>query len=128
MCFPFKSQATAGLTFLIQVTKFMTYLSCIMLILTGRPHNDGPDSKRSSEPPKPKGPCWFCLGSPEVEKHLVVSVGTHVYVAMAKGPLNEQHVLILPITHFQSLVTCSDEVLEVCHSLLSNVISRCNCK
>ena len=27
---------------------------------------------------KPQGPCWFCLGSPEVEKHLVVSVGTEV--------------------------------------------------
>lgn len=27
---------------------------------------------------KPKGPCWFCLGSPEVEKHLVVSVGDQV--------------------------------------------------
>ena len=25
-----------------------------------------------------KGPCWFCLSSPEVEKHLVVSVGEHV--------------------------------------------------
>jgi len=25
---------------------------------------------------QPSGPCWFCLASPEVEKHLVVSVGT----------------------------------------------------
>ena len=24
------------------------------------------------------GPCWFCLSSPEVEKHLVVTVGEHV--------------------------------------------------
>ena len=29
---------------------------------------------------RPSGPCWFCLGSPEVEKHLVVSVGTEVSV------------------------------------------------
>jgi len=27
---------------------------------------------------QPSGPCWFCLASPEVEKHLVVSVGTQV--------------------------------------------------
>lgn len=27
---------------------------------------------------QPSGPCWFCLASPEVEKHLVVSIGTHV--------------------------------------------------
>lgn len=26
------------------------------------------------------GPCWFCLASPEVEKHLVVSIGTHVSI------------------------------------------------
>ena len=25
-----------------------------------------------------KGSCWFCLGSPQVEKHLVVSVGDDV--------------------------------------------------
>ncbi|XP_066486681.1 CWF19-like protein 1 isoform X2 [Tiliqua scincoides] len=29
-------------------------------------------------PPLPMAACWFCLASPEVEKHLVVSVGTHV--------------------------------------------------
>jgi len=29
-------------------------------------------------PAQPTGPCWFCLGSPEVEKHLVVSVGDEV--------------------------------------------------
>ena len=28
---------------------------------------------------QPSGPCWFCLASPEVEKHLVVSVGTQVF-------------------------------------------------
>lgn len=27
---------------------------------------------------QPNGPCWFCLASPEVEKHLVISIGTHV--------------------------------------------------
>lgn len=32
----------------------------------------------SHTPPKPQGPCWFCLGSPEVEKHLVVTIGDHV--------------------------------------------------
>lgn len=46
--------------------------------------------------------CWFCLSSPSVEKHLVISVGTHCYLALAKGPLNPYHVLILPIAHHQS--------------------------
>ena len=31
---------------------------------------------------QPSGPCWFCLASPEVEKHLVVSVGTQVHCAL----------------------------------------------
>ncbi|XP_077180287.1 CWF19-like protein 1 isoform X3 [Paroedura picta] len=30
------------------------------------------------KPPLPTAACWFCLASPEVEKHLVVSIGTHV--------------------------------------------------
>jgi hypothetical protein len=36
----------------------------------GRGNN--PKHHRSSGP---QAPCWFCLGSPQVEKHLVVSVG-----------------------------------------------------
>ena len=45
----------------------------------------------------PSGPCWFCLSSAEVEKHLIVSVGEHSYLAMAKGALTGDHVMILPI-------------------------------
>ncbi|KZS05856.1 CWF19 protein 1 [Daphnia magna] len=63
-------------------------------------------------PPKPMGPCWFCLSSPEVEKHLVISVGEHCYVAMPKGPLVPEHVLILPIGHYQSIIELPEEVLE----------------
>jgi hypothetical protein len=31
---------------------------------------------RGSQPSVPRGPCWFCLGSPEVEKHLIVTIGS----------------------------------------------------
>lgn len=34
-----------------------------------------------------KTKCWFCLASPSVEKHLVITVGTCVYLALAKGNL-----------------------------------------
>ncbi|XP_046585130.1 CWF19-like protein 1 isoform X1 [Haliotis rubra] len=61
---------------------------------------------------QPSGPCWFCLGSSEVEKHLVVSVGTQTYLALAKGGLVEDHVLILPIEHVQSYVTSPSEVQQ----------------
>lgn len=47
--------------------------------------------------------CWFCLSSPDVSKHLVISVGTEIYLALAKGGLVDDHFLILPITHHQSL-------------------------
>ncbi|NXA42390.1 C19L1 protein, partial [Eudromia elegans] len=69
-------------------------------------------AKQAKKPPQPTGPCWFCLASPEVEKHLVVSVGTHCYLALAKGGLLLDHVLILPIGHYQSVVDLSAEVVE----------------
>ena len=83
--------------------------------------------------PAPQGPCWFCLGSAKVEKHLVVTIGEHVsqgnynsyvhvtslptpsshthniihphttqqsYMALPKGGLVAEHVLILPIGHY----------------------------
>ncbi|XP_044518811.1 CWF19-like protein 1 isoform X1 [Gracilinanus agilis] len=68
--------------------------------------------KQPRKPPQPLGPCWFCLASPEVEKHLVVSIGTHCYLALAKGGLSDDHVLILPIGHYQSVVDLSREVIE----------------
>lgn len=61
-------------------------------------------------PPKSSGPCWFCLSSKEVEKHLIVSVGTHCYLALPKGGLTPDHVLILPIGHHQNLVGLPEEV------------------
>ncbi|KAJ8381965.1 hypothetical protein SKAU_G00027430 [Synaphobranchus kaupii] len=68
--------------------------------------------KQPRRPPQPTGPCWFCLASPEVEKHLVVSIGTHCYMALAKGCLTPDHVLLLPIGHYQSVVDLAAEVVE----------------
>ena len=44
--------------------------------------------------------CWFCLASPNVESHLVVSIGEACYVALDKGVLTEGHLQIVPIAHF----------------------------
>ncbi|XP_041636883.1 CWF19-like protein 1 [Cheilinus undulatus] len=73
-------------------------------------HYQGPKQPRRH--PQPTGPCWFCLASPQVEKHLVISIGSHCYLAKAKGGLTPQHVLILPIGHYQSVVDLSSEVVE----------------
>ena len=59
---------------------------------------------------KSQGPCWFCLSGAEVEKHLVVSIGEHAYLALPKGGLTPDHVLILPIAHFPSLLELPEEV------------------
>ncbi|KAM4523006.1 CWF19-like protein 1 [Fundulus diaphanus] len=78
----------------------------------GHRHDGDGHPKQPRRHPQPTGPCWFCLASPQVEKHLVVSIGTHCYLALAKGPLTPRHVLILPIGHYQSVVELSSEVVE----------------
>jgi len=74
---------------------------------------DGRGKKRRHEDdgaPKAAGPCWFCLSSPEVEKHFIVAVGTHCYLALPKGGLTEEHVMILPIGHHACQVDLPEEV------------------
>lgn len=43
--------------------------------------------------------CWFCLSSPNVESHLIISIGEFYYCALPKGPLVQDHVLVIPIEH-----------------------------
>eukprot|EP01071_Lankesteria_metandrocarpae_P005534 Lankesteria_metandrocarpae@DN4026_c0_g1_i1.p1 len=60
----------------------------------------------------PHSDCWFCLGNPSSERQLVVSVGEYVYVALAKGGLVPQHVLIVPITHCPNAALSSKEIAK----------------
>ncbi|KAK9409247.1 CWF19-like 1 [Crotalus adamanteus] len=71
-----------------------------------------PPKRSPFKPPLPTAACWFCLASPDVEKHLVVTIGTHCYLALAKGGLSPDHVLILPIGHYQSMVELGSEAVE----------------
>lgn len=77
-----------------------------------RKSRDGGELRKKRPPPVPKGPCWFCLASPEVEKQLVISVGESCYLALAKGALTPDHVLILPIGHHQSTVEVDEDTLD----------------
>ncbi|VDP83087.1 unnamed protein product, partial [Schistosoma mattheei] len=54
--------------------------------------------------------CWFCLGNPQVKKHLIVSIGTQAYVALPRGPIVPDHALILTIGHHQSWISCPEYV------------------
>lgn len=71
--------------------------------------------ERSQQPRQPRGEqpkldsCWFCLSNPKVEKHLIVSIGSEMYVTLAKGPVVTSkdsqvpglgHLLMIPITHY----------------------------
>ncbi|CAJ0581583.1 unnamed protein product, partial [Mesorhabditis spiculigera] len=69
-------------------------------------NDDGPANKREQQP------CWFCLSNVDAEKHLVVSIGSTCYAAMPKGPLTDDHVLVLSIGHIQSLVAAPADVRE----------------
>ncbi|XP_055345564.1 CWF19-like protein 1 isoform X2 [Paramacrobiotus metropolitanus] len=72
----------------------------------------GKRERRQHDQQEEESSCWFCLSSPQVEKHLVVSVGLHTYVALAKGGLNAEHVLILPITHLRSTPELDDDAVD----------------
>lgn len=43
---------------------------------------------------------------------MVISIGNSFYLALAKGPINEYHVLILSITHIQSVSLLCEEDWE----------------
>ncbi|XP_031622103.1 CWF19-like protein 1 homolog [Contarinia nasturtii] len=65
--------------------------------------------KRPRQPNFDQEKCWFCLSSPSVEKHLVVTIGDSFYLALAKGPINQYHILILSVTHIQSVALLSED-------------------
>ncbi|KAJ9592078.1 hypothetical protein L9F63_001387, partial [Diploptera punctata] len=68
---------------------------------------------RKKQPPNfDQESCWFCLASAAVEKHLVISIGTEAYLALAKGGIVPDHVLILPVGHHQSLSDLPEQVEE----------------
>lgn len=59
-------------------------------------------SVRTSE----SSPCWFCLSSDKIDKHLILTIGQYCYLALAKGGLLDNHLMIMPIEHIRSI---SDE-------------------
>lgn len=73
-------------------------------------HSDHPnqrDNRRRAPPVPERAECWFCLATPSVERHLIVSIGQEAYLAMPKGAINSDHVLIVPIAHASSTTALS---------------------
>ncbi|RLN33556.1 zinc finger CCCH domain-containing protein 59 [Panicum miliaceum] len=70
----------------------------------------GDTSIRDSRPRRRvESSCWFCLSSPDVESHLVISIGEAYYCALAKGPLVPNHVLMIPVEHCPSTLMMPSE-------------------
>ncbi|KAI9313822.1 CwfJ C-terminus 1-domain-containing protein-like protein [Dichotomocladium elegans] len=77
--------------------------------------------------------CWFCLSNPQADKHLVVSIGTEMYAAMAKGPVvsgedsgsvpGGGHVILVPITHYGTLSDIAPETKEKVDNEISQYIN-----
>ncbi|TYZ62268.1 hypothetical protein PybrP1_010236 [[Pythium] brassicae (nom. inval.)] len=65
------------------------------------------DNRRRPPPVPERAECWFCLATPSVERHLIVSIGQEAYLAMPKGAINGDHLLIVPIAHEPATTTLS---------------------
>ncbi len=67
------------------------------------------------------------MSGAEVEKHLVVSVGDHSYLALPKGGLTPDHVLILPISHYPSSMEVVSFEFSICFGEIHHVLFLCSC-
>lgn len=64
--------------------------------------------------------CFFCLSNPKVETHMIVSIGSHSYLTIAKGPLTRAskdlpfsgHAIIIPIEHIPTIRKLTSDIRE----------------
>jgi len=65
--------------------------------------------------------CWFCLSNSNADVNLVCSVGEESYVALDKGAITEDHVLIIPVEHYACTLdlpeSTSDEITRYMSAL-----------
>ncbi len=81
---------------------------------------DEPTPKRQTITRKVVSPenCFFCLSNPKLESHMIISIGEHAYLTIAKGPLTRPtekmkfsgHCLIIPIAHAPKIDYNKDSV------------------
>ncbi|RLN90302.1 hypothetical protein BBJ28_00021487 [Nothophytophthora sp. Chile5] len=72
--------------------------------------NPSQQQRRNHRPPVPeRSECWFCLATPTLERHLIVSIGQEAYLAMPKGAISADHLLIVPIAHEATTLALSND-------------------
>lgn len=68
--------------------------------------------------------CWFCLKNPKIERDLIINdKWTHFYIALPKGPVCDEHFLIVPkehIAHSVELTPDQEQELAAIKDLLIN--------
>jgi len=77
------------------------------MMLMGGPGGGRGGGRGAPLPPQPPSECWFCLGTEKAEVELLVTVGESMYMAVPKGPLCPEHVLLIPINHVAGLAQLS---------------------
>lgn len=87
------------------------------------------NKRRQQQQPIRPETCFLCLSNPAIAKHLIVSVATKSYVALAKGPLVKAsplpaHVLIVPIEHVATLKPDEREAVELERSKYALALSE----
>ena len=75
---------------------------CRICAIPGHHIYDCPQGKTAKKPRRQK--CWFCLSNPDIESHMIVTVLDDCYVALAKGGLNNAHLLVVPVNQ---LIDCA---------------------
>lgn len=87
----------------------------------------------ASEGRKPKDAapvegCWFCLSNPNADINLVCSVGEESYIALDKGAITDDHVLVVPVEHYPSTLdvpeSTADEISRYISALKSYYASE----
>lgn len=67
--------------------------------------------------------CWFCFENPRIERHLIVSLGEHTYLALPKrGRLVDGHCLLVPMRHVTSMAAADEEVYEEMQRFKSGLV------
>ncbi|KAG5679049.1 hypothetical protein PVAND_008646 [Polypedilum vanderplanki] len=76
-----------------------------------RRHDNRQQNKRF-RPMIDQDACWFCLQSKDIEKHLIISIGEKFYLALAKNPVSNYHVLIIPVSHIQAVSHIDEDLFN----------------
>ncbi|KAK9498000.1 hypothetical protein O3M35_003891 [Rhynocoris fuscipes] len=54
--------------------------------------------------------CWFCTSNPNFDKHMVIAMGDFSYLALAKGPLTQDHTIICSVEHIASMRLAEEDL------------------